>query len=375
MKINNELSNTLNFLRWVAALLVVLGHLRSFIFVNDYNIEINTIFYKLFYFSTSFGHQAVMVFFVLSGYLVGGSLMNKYNQNILTKDTIINYVISRFSRIYIVLIPAIVFGYAFDYIGHNIYPELYTNAFHIFAMNYNATERLSFWIIIGNMLNLQTIFFNTLGTNGPLWSLSYEWSYYILFLLIFINNKSRSFFLLLMTVLLFLNINLLLYAVIWMIGVFASRFDKQYISKYLSYVIFLMVLIIPRIVTSGYFFYMDFIIGLSVVLIINSLQFTKPTKNKVIIFQNFNHFIAKFSYSTYLFHLPFIVIVISIFHYFNIELINLQPNIYNIIIFLLFMFGIYVYTYLMYLFFESKTQKLKNFIIVKVGKFQKRIIE
>jgi len=74
---SSQLSNTLNFLRWFAALMVVVGHLRSFLFVEYNLVEHKTIFIKLFYFITGFGHQAVIIFFMISGYLVGGGSFEK----------------------------------------------------------------------------------------------------------------------------------------------------------------------------------------------------------------------------------------------------------------------------------------------------------
>lgn len=77
MTISPTLSNMLNFLRWFAAFLVVIGHLRSFMFIEYNQIISPSIFDKIFYFITGLGHEAVIVFFVLSGYLVGGGTLEK----------------------------------------------------------------------------------------------------------------------------------------------------------------------------------------------------------------------------------------------------------------------------------------------------------
>lgn len=62
----------LDLIRGCSALIVCLGHLRNAILV-DYSVLVNpSIIIKAFYAITGFGHQAVMVFFVLSGYFVGG---------------------------------------------------------------------------------------------------------------------------------------------------------------------------------------------------------------------------------------------------------------------------------------------------------------
>ena len=62
----------LDLLRGLSALVVCLGHLRNAILVDGSDLIHPSITLKAFYFITGFGHQAVMVFFVLSGYFVGG---------------------------------------------------------------------------------------------------------------------------------------------------------------------------------------------------------------------------------------------------------------------------------------------------------------
>ena len=66
-----------DFLRGFAAFLVVISHLRNFLFVDFSEVVNPSLFDQAFYFVTGLGHQAVMVFFVLSGFFVGGSVWNK----------------------------------------------------------------------------------------------------------------------------------------------------------------------------------------------------------------------------------------------------------------------------------------------------------
>jgi peptidoglycan/LPS O-acetylase OafA/YrhL len=49
-----------------------MGHLRNAMLVDYAELVHPSIAIKIFYAITSFGHQAVMIFFVLSGYFVGG---------------------------------------------------------------------------------------------------------------------------------------------------------------------------------------------------------------------------------------------------------------------------------------------------------------
>lgn len=60
----------LDMARGLAALLVFGGHLRSLIFVDFVDMKDPGLIETLFYFLTGVGDQSVMVFFVLSGFLI-----------------------------------------------------------------------------------------------------------------------------------------------------------------------------------------------------------------------------------------------------------------------------------------------------------------
>lgn len=64
----------LDLIRYVAALLVVVGHFRTNLFLNynDLLLSQQSIMMQWAYCMTSLAHACVLIFFVLSGYLVGG---------------------------------------------------------------------------------------------------------------------------------------------------------------------------------------------------------------------------------------------------------------------------------------------------------------
>jgi peptidoglycan/LPS O-acetylase OafA/YrhL len=64
------------------------------------------------------GHEAVMVFFVLSGFLVGGSVLKLMSRDLWSWN---NYLIKRLTRLWIVLIPALLLGLALDLGGSHIF--------------------------------------------------------------------------------------------------------------------------------------------------------------------------------------------------------------------------------------------------------------
>ena len=74
----------LDALRGLAALAVFVGHLRSLLFVDYYTDSVvRGSAIEAVYLLTSLGHQAVMVFFVLSGYLISGSIFGALERVVL----------------------------------------------------------------------------------------------------------------------------------------------------------------------------------------------------------------------------------------------------------------------------------------------------
>jgi peptidoglycan/LPS O-acetylase OafA/YrhL len=354
---DDRLINTLNYIRWISALMVIIGHLRSFLFVSFSQVEQKTYIVKMFYTATGFGHQAVIIFFVLSGYLVGGGVINKYKLR-LTDYT--DYFIKRFARVYTVLIPALIIGLILDNFGYILFPELYTNKYQISAMNFDAYKNLNFQVLLGNIFNTQTILVDPLGTNGPLWSLSNEWSYYVLFVFLFINNLTRVLFLLLISIIGFYNISILIFGFVWIIGALFVLIDRQILHRYVSTVALLVILAISR---KYHGYYIDFSIGLSIVLVINSLRYSNPVKaSGPILLKDFNKKMADFSYSSYLFHFPFLVFTISVLNFNSVNILQMQPNIDNIAIYLIVLILIYLFSFGMYMLFERHTYKLYSAI-------------
>ena len=165
----------------MAALLVCTEHLRAFLIVHYGETKLHGLGEHLFYFSTGLGHQAVMIFFVLSGYFVGGSVAGAYQMG---KWSWLKYAIRRLSRLWIVLLPALMLTLIWDMAGRNLVGAGYNGAFHGLYSSGPSTHApadLRPVTFLGNALFLQTILVSPLGTNGPLWSLANEFWYYLLF--------------------------------------------------------------------------------------------------------------------------------------------------------------------------------------------------
>ena len=171
----------LDLVRGVSALLVMLGHLRASLFLHFCDIEATGLPTKAFYFSTSLGHQAVMVFFVLSGYFVGGSVLSGMEKGSFTWR---GYATSRLTRLWMVLIPALLFTLAIDCIGRQWNLGPYAGEMHAMFCSGPYPGQSAAWdasTLLGNLFFLQTVTVPVFGSNGPLWSLANEFWYYLLF--------------------------------------------------------------------------------------------------------------------------------------------------------------------------------------------------
>lgn len=167
-------------MRALAALAVVVGHVRALFFVPYGELASVSLPIKALYFVTGFGHEAVIVFFVLSGFLIATSVVRLIRDS---RWSWRRYTIQRATRLYIVLIPALLLTALWDQLGLHFFGS--TGIYHGTASDaivpYVVAERTSIWIAILNGVFLQSIFTVPFGSNGPLWSLSFEFWYYVLF--------------------------------------------------------------------------------------------------------------------------------------------------------------------------------------------------
>jgi peptidoglycan/LPS O-acetylase OafA/YrhL len=87
-------------MRAPAAMTVLISHERNILFL-DATAALSAP-WKFFYFVTGFGHQAVMIFFVLSGYWITKTVTRRSAKGGFAWS---DYAIGRLSRLWIVLIP------------------------------------------------------------------------------------------------------------------------------------------------------------------------------------------------------------------------------------------------------------------------------
>lgn len=160
----------LDALRGLAAFLVVLGHTRSLVLGSQGLPPAGEGWQTIALLPTGFAQEAVAIFFVLSGYLVGGQVLRKVR---LSRFTWRDYIARRVSRLYVVLVPGVVFTLVLDTVLRQFPARLHP------SFGVEATEPLG--RIVCNLVFLQESRCRPIGSNDSLWSLSYEFWFYILF--------------------------------------------------------------------------------------------------------------------------------------------------------------------------------------------------
>ena len=178
-------SGWLDFFRGLAAFAVVYGHARTLFLASVTPGQSLTPMSKMLYFLSNYGHQAVMVFFVLSGYLVGGTVIRAVREGRWSWG---RYFLQRGTRLYIVLIPALLLTLCWDY-GEQLQSAGLTPNDDTAVANIRSEtirEHTSPAIFVGNVAFLQTVAVPSLGSNTPLWSLTNEFWYYLLFPLLWL---------------------------------------------------------------------------------------------------------------------------------------------------------------------------------------------
>ena len=169
---------TMDLLRGLSALLVLGQHLRVLTFPGFSGGGVGT---RLFYFATSLGHSAVIVFFVLSGFLVGGRTIVAIQTK---RWTVRRYAVQRIGRIATVLIPALAVGLVLDLIGLVSFggTSVYGSGIAGHPMlDFTLGDHLTPTVLAGNILGLQPFLVPSFGSNSALWSLGYEVWFYVLF--------------------------------------------------------------------------------------------------------------------------------------------------------------------------------------------------
>ena len=182
-----EYSIWLDAMRGIASLIVFLSHSRLVFFgsaafaIGGFDIATQKAEQRVAQAEVAgLGHMAVIVFFVLSGYLVGGGAVRALRKNQWSAS---QYAIARISRLWTVLIPILAIGFLLDNYGYATAEagSLYLGPSGQIAVPANLGSIIGFSTLLGNLFFVQGILVSPFGTNFPLWTLAYEFWFYVAF--------------------------------------------------------------------------------------------------------------------------------------------------------------------------------------------------
>lgn len=143
----------LDILRFTAACVVFLSH------VTEHNF--NAVWPWL-----PWGHEAVVVFFVISGFVIAHVVNGR-------ERDYREYMAARLGRLYSVVLPALALTALLDGFGRQLAPSLYASV----PSDHGALRLLVNGLFLQQNWNLTVIPLS----NGPFWSLGFEFWYYLIF--------------------------------------------------------------------------------------------------------------------------------------------------------------------------------------------------
>jgi peptidoglycan/LPS O-acetylase OafA/YrhL len=196
----------LDLVRFLAALAVLVTHLNDGAVVG---VPVS-------WWTQAYGSCAVVVFFVLSGYVISHVVEQR-------EKTAIEYFGSRISRLYSVLLVALLVTAASDGMGAAIAPEFYK------AHNFIAKPGWVGYLATLTFVNEFQIFHwggIVAGSNSPLWSLSFEAAFYLAAGIV-LFWKSRLRWLALILLLACAGRTIIALAPLWLLGFCLHKFRRH----------------------------------------------------------------------------------------------------------------------------------------------------
>ncbi|AIY12353.1 acyltransferase family protein [Cellulophaga baltica] len=168
----------LDSIRGIAALLVFYHHIFKFNEILFFNY-CNKVSFKILKFVSDLNQEAVLLFFIISGFSIGLSVFKK---PLNSSRSINTYFYRRFKRILPIYWISIIIAFLTGYFLKILYlPDF------------------SFINLLANLLFIQTSssisdsWAVPYGLNGPLWSLSFEMFFYLIFPIAYYINKKYLF--------------------------------------------------------------------------------------------------------------------------------------------------------------------------------------
>ena len=303
----------LDLMRGLAAVMVLGDHWRNFFFVDfgEDNLPQKKMF-VLPYVLTTAGHQAVVIFFVLSGFFISGSVLRMLQSHSWTWR---GYATHRLVRLWIVVVPGLMLCAAWDGLGLSLHAThaLYFGDAANHLMHDVADQRKVTYFV-GNLFFLQGKSVPTFGSDAALWSLANEFWYYLLFPLALIaawkrqkTTKRVLCCLLFLAICFWLRGDFLALFPIWLAGAVISVLPRipLWAGVRWAAVVLYVPLVLTMAVFRGFFdlLLLDYLLTLATgVLLWVLLSATSRAPNNLLV--NAIRILARGSFSLYILHMP-----------------------------------------------------------------------
>lgn len=355
--------DTLDLIRALAAGAVCVSHLRNLMFV-DYRASAGIgLAGKAFYFVSNYGHTAVIVFFLLSGYFVGGSVLRQVEAGTWSWQ---RYLTERMSRLWIVLIPALLLTLFWDRMGIALAGgPFYLGTEGTFDQQINVASHLGQSTLLCNLVFLQTLTCGTYGSNGPLWSLANEFWYYMWFPAGYVLLRQRRGFSAIVAGVLALGTiiafpSLLSGFGLWMLGVVLVLLEKHFPARsartglpwftLASGAVFLAALVLARVLLLTN----DWIVGVPCFVFLRCILW-ENVRLRPASLSRLAVIFSGFSYSLYLTHFSFILFVAAV-----VFGQRIQFDGRGALVFATMLLVCYGYAFAVYLLFEQNTKRVQR---------------
>jgi peptidoglycan/LPS O-acetylase OafA/YrhL len=359
--------------RGLAAAAVAFQHLRALFLLDWPQTTAHSYSAGLVYFLAKFGHPAVIIFFVLSGFLVGSSGLRSVENRTWSFP---RYLLHRFLRLEIVLLPALLLGLLWDRAGiHLLHASaLYNGAWHLVVRS--SPIDLRWRTLLGNAVFVQDILVPIFGTNTPLWSLSYEFWYYVLFgLLATAALKTVRLWLRLVIAVLvialawFTGFAIMSLAPLWFLGLGIYLLPRRNLSRGVkrilltaSTLVFLIFLGLTygtrapvEVLTRPLL--IDLVTGVLFGLVLYAMLHANPAHSG---YEKFAHTIAAPTYTLYANHMPAMMLLLAWLG------VRQHPTPARCLELLGWFIILWLYAYAIYLLFEFRTPAIRNWIESKL---------
>ena len=350
----------ISLLRGLAALNVAAAHLRSQLYPAFELVEDPPLLFMGIAFMSGFAHLSVVVFFVLSGWLVGGSLLDKAGD----EHALRNYAIDRVTRLWIVLVPVFCISLVCGQLTGDVDGSRLDAGF---AGDY------SLGAFLGNLVGLQDILVPRFGGNFALWSLANETWYYVMFPLLVLMLRGKSIgaralsALGLIAIAKLVSGALLAYFAVWLLGTLFSRIRLRTGTAVRSLLFGVVAGSAVYVRLQGHVdtqsletFGQDLPFALVFVVWLSSMQTPAPRSSSLYrTADRVGQFFARFSFTLYVLHVP----LIFLFLYYlpaTLGVRELVPgNAAHDLAYAGMLLAIVGMAYLLYLPFEANTQRLR----------------